>query len=48
MIQYDPIPSSLNQNHKNCMIDSKENYYYESLDGKMLKKGYTKGKLQQY
>ena len=30
------------------MVDSKENYYYESLEGKMLKKGYTKGKLQQY
>ena len=30
------------------MVDSKENYYYESLEEKMLKKGYTKGKLQQY
>ena len=30
------------------MVDSKENYYYESLEEKMLKKGYTKGKSQQY
>ena len=22
----DPIPNSLNQHHKNCMADSKENY----------------------
>ena len=22
----DPIPDSLNQHHKNCMVDSKENY----------------------
>ena len=25
--KYDPIPNSLNWHHKNCMTDSRENYF---------------------
>ena len=33
----DPIPNSPNYPHKNCMTDSKENYYDEILGVKGLK-----------
>ena len=33
---FDPISNSLNQHHKNCMADSKENYQWD-LGGEWVK-----------
>lgn len=45
MFIYCPIPNSLNQHRKNCMVDSEENYKV-ILGVKRLKKERLEGKIE--